>query len=157
MNYYQNYNPTYNPYFNQPRVQSVPQQIPMEQQMNQQQAQPYAQQPMKPIGLLGKFVDSIDVVKAMEISLDGTINNFPLTDGSAIVTKQLQADGTSKIIVYKPVEEENKDTPNNITAEEVDKKIKNIDLSELDEMKDEFKEIRKELKEIKSKIKSKED
>ena len=157
MNYYQNYNPTYNPYFNQPRVQSVPQQIPMEQQINQQQAQPYVQQPIKPIGLLGKSVDSIDVVKAMDIPLDGSISYFPLTDGSAIVTKQLQADGTSKTIVYKPVEEEKKETPNYITAEEVDKKIKNIDLSELDEMKEEFKEIRKELKEIKSKIKSKED
>jgi hypothetical protein len=76
MNYYQNYNPTYNPYFNQPRVQSVPQQIPMEQQINQPQAQPYVQQPIKPIGLLGKFVDNIDVVKVMDISLDGNINYF---------------------------------------------------------------------------------
>ena len=47
--------------------------------------------------LNGKSVDSLDVVKAMDIPLDGSISYFPLTDGSAIVSKQLQNDGTSKI------------------------------------------------------------
>ena len=80
-------------------------------QPNQNMQQP--QQPIQPIqpittnlGLQGKSVDSIDVVKAMDINLDGSISYFPLTDGSAIVTKQLQMDGTSKTIIYKPMQEE---------------------------------------------------
>ena len=48
-------------------------------------------------GLLGKLVDSVDVVKSMDIPLDGSVSYFPLTDGSAIVSKQLQADGTSTV------------------------------------------------------------
>ena len=60
----------------------------------------------KPTTLLGKAVESIDVVKATDIPLDGSISYFPLTDGSAIVSKQLQNDGTSKIIVYKPTQED---------------------------------------------------
>jgi hypothetical protein len=68
--------------------------------------QPMPQQPIiNNIGLQGKSVDSIDVVKAMDIPLDGSVSYFPLTNGTAIVTKQLQQDGTSKTIIYKPVEE----------------------------------------------------
>ena len=39
------------------------------------------------IGLLGKLVDSVDVVKAIDIPLDGSISYFPLTNGTAIITK----------------------------------------------------------------------
>ena len=42
----------------------------------------------------------------MDIPLDGSISYFPLIDGSAIITKQVQNDGTSKIMIYKPTEEE---------------------------------------------------
>lgn len=51
--------------------------------------------------LQGKAVDSIEVVKAMDVPLDGSITYFPKTDGSAIYTKQLQADGTSRINTYE--------------------------------------------------------
>jgi hypothetical protein len=80
-------------------------------QPNQNIQQP--QQPIQPIqpittslGLQGKSVDSIDVVKAMDIPLDGSVSYFPLTNGTAIITKQLQQDGTSKTIIYKPIQEE---------------------------------------------------
>ena len=82
-------------------------------QQNQNMQQP--QQPIQPIqpittnlGLQGKSVDSIDVVKAMDIPLDGSVSYFPLTNGTAIITKQLQQDGTSKTIIYKPIQEEEK-------------------------------------------------
>ena len=82
-------------------------------QPNQNMQQP--QQPIQPIqpittnlGLQGKSVDSIDVVKAMDIPLDGSVSYFPLTNGTAIITKQLQQDGTSKTIIYKPIQEEEK-------------------------------------------------
>lgn len=141
-----------NPYFNQ---QQRYQPMPM---TNQQMQQPtYMQpivQPTQPIGLLGKIVDSIDVVKSMDIPLDGSISYFPLADGTAIVCKQLQTDGTSKTTVYKPVTEEQKELPKYVTLEDVKKEISNIDLSDLDDIKDEIKELKKELKNIK---KTKED
>ena len=123
-------NPYQQPYFGRPaygymQYQPMPmqQQVPMQQPMQQQPAQSI-------VGLQGKSVDSIDVVKAMDINLDGSISYFPLTDGTAIVTKQLQMDGTSKTIIYKPVvenEKEEKTTAiNYITPEVLDEKVKVI-------------------------------
>lgn len=106
--------------------------------------------------LLGKSVDSIDVVKAMDIPLDGSISYFPLTDGSAIVTKKLQTDGTSKTIVYKPVEEEKKELPKYVTIEELRASIKEIDLSDIDDLKDDIKDLKQEIKDLK-KSKKKDD
>ena len=88
-----------------------------------QQYQPQQFQPIQFQGIQGRIVDNIDVVKATEISLDGSISYFPIADGSAIVTKQLQADGTSKLMVYKPVITE---TPKNITNEEFEKEISKL-------------------------------
>ena len=96
MNYYNPYQPQFNRM--QQSMYSIPQQ-PMQQPMQQQPI-------INNIGLQGKSVDSIDVVKAMDINLDGSVSYFPLTDGSAIVTKQLQMDGTSKTVIYKPIKEE---------------------------------------------------
>ena len=146
---YNNYG--FNPYFQQQRFQNVEQPI--------QQPIVNYQQPIqmpKSNGLLGKSVDSIDVVKAMDIPLDGSISYFPLTDGSAIVSKQLQTDGTSKTIVYKPIVEKQKDKQQErfVTFEEFDRAIGEIDLSELEELqnlKDDIREIKKQLKDFKIK------
>ena len=96
-------------------------QRPFMYQPNQYQPQQY--QPVQYQGIQGRIVDNIDVVKATEISLDGSISYFPIADGSAIVTKQLQSDGTSKIVVYKPIIAE---TPKNITNEEFEKEISSL-------------------------------
>ena len=101
------------------------------------------------VTLLGKVVESIDVVKAMDIPLDGSVSYFPLTDGSAIVTKQLQSDGTSKTIIYKPIEENSKDMPQYATMEDLKKEINKIDLSDLDDIRDELTQIKKDIKNIK--------
>lgn len=151
MNNYYGYNST-NPYlYQQPRYSQ-----PMDQVS--QNIQQFNQQPQiitKPTGLLGKSVDSVDVVKAIDIPLDGSISYFPLADGTAIVTKQLQQNGISKIVIYKPVEEKEKETPKFATLEEVDKKIGNIDFSEIEYLKEDIKDLRRELKEMKNKIKGK--
>ena len=99
--------------------------------------------------LNGKLVDSIDVVKATEVSLDGTTGYYPLTDGSAIVTKKLLTDGTSKMTIYKPVEEKETPKVEYATMDDVKKSIKEIDLSEIDDLKDEIKELKAEIKKIK--------
>lgn len=93
------------------------------QPMYQPQYQPQQYQPITFQGIQGRIVDNIDVVKATEISLDGSVSYFPIADGSAIVTKQLQSDGTSRLVVYKPVIAE---TPKNITNEEFEKEITSL-------------------------------
>lgn len=125
-----NNNYGFNPYYQPQRFQTVPQQ-PIEQPLQTNMIQNRNM-------LNGKSVDSLDVVKAMDIPLDGSVSYFPLTDGSAIVTKQLQNDGTSKTTVYKPVEE--KKTPTYITQE---------DISDLQE---EFNILKQELKDLKDRM-----
>ena len=120
----------FNPYYQPQRFQQMPQQ-PMEPVV------PTTSVPNRSL-LNGKSVDSIDVVKAMDIPLDGSVSYFPLTDGTAIVTKQLQSDGTSKTTIYKPIEE--KKTPTYITQE---------DISELQE---EFNTLKQELKDLKARM-----
>lgn len=125
MNYYPNYNQFYQPQY-QP----------------QRQIEQPVYQPIKPTGIQGKSVDSLEVVKAMDIPLDGSISYFPLTDGTAIVTKQLQQDGSSKTVIYRPVQEEQKEeSVKYITIDE----LENV-LNEVEDLKDELKELRKELK-----------
>lgn len=105
----------YNPYFMQPQMQRLQQ---MEQQYNQQYSRP--QQPMyRPVGLQGKSVDSMDMVKAIEFPLDGTVSYFPLIDGTAIVTKQIMQDGTSKTTVYKPVDVKEPEAPKYATIDSI--------------------------------------
>lgn len=146
---YNNYG--YNPYYQPQRFQN--------NEQNQQPMMTTYQPPIqltKPTTLLGKSVDNIDVVKAMDIPLDGSISYFPLTDGSAIVSKQLQNDGTSKIIVYKPFKEDKKEEIQFATLDDIQEAINDLDLSDIQDLKDEIKEIKKKLKEFKSK-KSKDD
>lgn len=146
---YNNYG--YNPYYpQQQRFQGVEQ----TQQPMMTTYQPPVQL-TKPSGLLGKIVDSIDVVKSLEIPLDGSTSYFPLADNSMIVTKQLQSDGTSKIVVYKPVQEEKKEAIQYATLEDIEEAINDIDLSDIQDLKDEFKEFKNELKDIQKKLKSK--
>lgn len=132
----------YNPYFNANYR-------PMEQQytpnnMNIPQIQ---QQPLNVVknGLQGKLVDSVEVVKATDVSFDGSISYFPLTDNSAIVTKQLQTDGTSKITIYKPIDEQ-KSEIKYLTSEDLEKALNGLNLDEIDDIKEDIKEIKKQLK-----------
>ena len=142
-----------NPYFNQ-QQRFQPMNIPNQPVINQQYIPPMQtlQQPTTQIGLLGKSVDSVDVVKAMDIPLDGSVSYFPLTDGSAIVTKQLQTDGTSKTIVYKPIDDPKEDKVKYVTFNELEDLIPKIDVSEIEEMMEDFKSIKKQIKELKDKI-----
>ena len=146
-----------NPYYNPgQRYQTMPTQPIMNQPMAPQPYIQPVQQPTSQVGLLGKSVDNIDVVKAMDIPLDGSISYFPLTDGSAIVSKQLQTDGTSKIVIYKPTQEDRKEAIQFATIEDIQEAINDLDLSDIQDLKDDVKEIKKQLKEFKSK-KSKDD
>lgn len=155
MNYFQNYgyaNPYLNPAMQQPMNQQMQR---LDNNYQQNFAQPTQFTPQKQImSLQGKSVDSVEVVKAMDIPLDGSISYFPIADGSAIVTKQLQMDGTSKTIVYKPIDLENDVKPiKYITQDELDETLKNFDTTNL---KDEIKTIKKQIKDMSKSLKNKE-
>ena len=140
-------NQYFNPYMNQqPRYQPMEQPIP-QQNLNQQLVPTIN----KPFGLLGKSVESLEIVKTTEIPMDGTISYFPQADNSVIYTKQFQMDGTTKIVAYKPVEEEKKETIKYVTIEDLNKAIEDIDFSELEDLKEDISDIKKQLKEFKSK------
>ena len=64
---------------------------------------------------LGKIVDSIDVVKATDIPMDGNAYYFPKADGTEVYCKQWLQNGTTRILTFKPVLEDN---PNNLSSEE---------------------------------------
>ena len=168
MNYYQP-NSYMNTYFPQGPMQAYQRPVGMEQNymqqpvagnatpnMAQNMAQPMqttAQTNMQPIQttyrgqatLQGKSVDSIDVVKATEIPLDGSVSYFPLTDNSAIITKQLMQDGTSKIVIYEPVEDKYEESKkvDYVTKEELDEVLKNNDNKEY--IKGELKAFNKQI------------
>lgn len=133
-------------YMQQPNV--TPQYQPQSPDYMSQMQNAY----QKPLGLQGKTVDNIEVVKATDIPLDGSISYFPLVDGSSIVTKQLMQDGTSRMIVYKPVETTPKtNTTENkeiyVTEEQLEEKLKTFNNEEL---KQEIEKLKKQIKDLTS-------
>ena len=114
------------------------QQYPNYSQMNNMYAQPnnpYSdrmnflqnyqqslQQPVVPtqtpvsnqMSTLGKMVDSIDVVKATDIPMDGNAYYFPKADGTEVYCKQWLQNGTTRILTFKPVFE---DSTNNLSSD----------------------------------------
>ncbi len=123
-----NQNPYFNPYF------------------NPQQPQPVAPMKYNAGGLQGKSIDNLEVVKAMDIPLDGSISYFPLVDGSAIVTKQLQQDGTSKITIFKPIEAEEASAVKYATIEDIENRINNIKMPDTKPLQDEIKTLKKQIR-----------
>lgn len=101
--YFQN-NPTYPPQYNpltpyQDRLNQMQNQFAQPQQFN---SVPQTQTPV----LNGEVVDGIDVVKAKNVDMSGNVTFYPKADLSEIYTKQLQSDGTSRIITYRAVQPE---------------------------------------------------
>jgi len=135
-NAYNQYMPTgYNPY-----MQNNQQQRPQEQAQSAQ----YNRQ-----ALQGGIVTSIDEVKAISIPLDGTTSYFALADGSAIVSKQLQQDGTSKITVYKPFVAEDKQEPTKyITESDLKAQFGDLNPKEIKDIKEEIKVLKKRIREL---------
>ena len=101
----------------------MPMQNPYMDRMAQlQQYQQSLQQPIVPtqtpvsnqISALGKMVDSIDVVKATDIPMDGNTYYFPKADGTEVYCKQWLQNGTTRILTFKPVFEDN---PDNVSSD----------------------------------------
>ena len=113
--------PTFYPQMN--NNYQMPMQNPYMDRMTQlQQYQQSLQQPMLPtqmsgtnqMSALGKMVDSIDVVKATDIPMDGNAYYFPKADGTEVYCKQWLQNGTTRILTFKPAFEDN---PNNVSSD----------------------------------------
>ena len=101
-NYFNQYNQMPNPYMD--RMAQL-------QQYQQSLQQPVSQSQMS---AMGKIVDSIDVVKAADIPMDGNSYYFPKADGTEVYCKQWLQNGTTRILTFKPVFEDN---PNNVSSD----------------------------------------
>ena len=114
----------YQPFYSQMNNNyQTPTQNPYMERMAQlQQYQQSLQQPIVPaqmsganqMSALGKMVDSIDVVKATDIPMDGNTYYFPKADGTEVYCKQWLQNGTTRILTFKPVFEDN---PMNLSSD----------------------------------------
>ena len=140
-----------NPYFAQPFQQIQPYQDRLAQLHNSyQQAMPYGQaqiqQPMPQVPqipmLQGQMVDGIDTVKAKDVDMSGNPVYYPKTDGTEIYRKQLQADGRSRIFVYRLINPEEQQQPKAeekpIDIEAMFNQLRNDVCSEISEIKSMF-------------------
>ena len=138
-----------NPYFAQPFQQIQPYQDRLAQLQNSyQQAIPYGQaqiqQPMPQVPqipmLQGQMVDGIDTVKAKDVDMSGNPVYYPKTDGTEIYRKQLQADGRSRIFVYRLINPEEQQQPKaeekQIDIEAMFNQLRNDVCSEISGIKD---------------------
>ena len=113
--------PTFYPQMNN-NYQTQTQNPYMDRMTQLQQYQQSLQQPIVPtqtpvsnqMSALGKMVDSIDVVKATDIPMDGNAYYFPKADGTEVYCKQWLQNGTTRILTFKPVLEDN---PNNVSSD----------------------------------------
>ena len=71
-------------------------------------------QPQNQFSTLGKMVESIEMVKATDIPMDGNMYYFPKADGTELYSKQWLANGQTRILTFKPVLD---DEPNNSATE----------------------------------------
>lgn len=140
-----------NPYFAQPFQQIQPYQDRLAQLQNSyQQAMPYGQaqiqQPMPQVPqipmLQGQMVDGIDTVKAKDVDMSGNPVYYPKTDGTEIYRKQLQADGRSRVFVYRLINPEEQQQPKAeekpIDIEAMFNQLRNDVCSEISEIKSMF-------------------
>ena len=98
-NYMMYQQPQYNPYLQ--RMENL-------QQFQQVVQQPVQNNPNLTPGLnmlasLVKVVESIDMVKATDIPMDGNMYYFPKADGTEIYGKAWMANGQTRILTFKPV------------------------------------------------------
>ena len=123
MQLYPNYSQMNNPYAQMNNMYAQPNN-PYADRMNfLQNYQQSLQQPLPPtqmsganqMSALGKMVDSVDVVKATDIPMDGNAYYFPKADGTEVYCKQWLQNGTTRILTFKPVLEDN---PNNVSNTE---------------------------------------
>lgn len=116
------------------------------ERINQLQQFQQSLQPTNQFATIGKIVESIDIVKTTDIPMDGNAYYFPKADGTEIYAKQWLANGQTRILTFKPIE--NAEVGNS-TQNENKSKISGID--EFKEVLDsKFEEFYKRISETKA-------
>lgn len=117
---YQNLNPNY--FAQYPQLFQPQNTNPYLQRMEnlQQFQQTINPAPVQPtFTAMGKMVESIDMVKATDIPMDGSTYYFPKADGSMVFAKRWLPNGTTEVTSYKPYLEENEPKPSNVSSEDI--------------------------------------
>lgn len=102
-----------------PWQQPAPQ---IQQPTFQQQQQPAFQQ--QPCQTCGRTVASMQEITPQEVPMDGTMALFPLADGSAVIGKRWDADGTIKTVSFKA---ESQDVPADVHVPGMDEVMRKLD------------------------------
>ena len=97
-------NQPFQPQFNYPQYGYQPMQPDRLSQLQQfqQSLQPTQMSASNKLMTLGKIVDSVDVVKATDVPMDGNMYYFPKADGTEIYAKQWLQNGQTRILTFKP-------------------------------------------------------
>lgn len=145
---YPNYlNQPFQPQFNYPQYGYQPMQPDRLSQLQQfqQTLQPAQMSTSNQIMTLGKIVDSVDVVKATDVPMDGNMYYFPKADGTEIYAKQWLTNGQTRILTFKPIE--------NAEANNSTQKAEKTNISGIDEFTEvldaKFEELYKRIAETK--------
>ena len=152
-NYFNPYQQMYSPMY-QP-VQQNPQ--PYIDRLAQLQTPQMPQQPIQNTAQanpMGKYVESIDIVKATDIPMDGNTYYFPKADGTEIYSKQWLPNGTTQILNFKPVFETSSNilTPNSQNDEnKALEALTQVFTQKLDDLAEKIERIEKNMKPAKSK------
>lgn len=112
------------------------------------------QQNMNTFSALGKIVESEDVVRATDIPMDGNMYFFPKADGSMIYGKQWMANGTTRLLAFKPIlsEEPNNSTNADIKSEnDTFNEIKKVFVERMESVEERLDRIENNIKQNKSK------
>lgn len=104
---YQSFYPQMNNNYQMPMQNPYIDRMAQLQQYQQSLQQPMSQTSMpgsnQQMNVIGKIVDSIDVVKATDVPMDGNMYYFPKADGTEIFGKQWLPNGQTRILTFKPV------------------------------------------------------
>lgn len=123
---YPNYSMQMNNPYNMQMQNPYQQRMDFLQSYQQNLQQPVQQMPQanQQMNVIGKIVDSVEMVKSTDIPMDGNLYYFPKADGTEIFGKQWLPNGQTRILTFKPVLEAN---PNN--SSQMEEKLK-FDLSD---------------------------
>ena len=130
--------PTQNPYMDRmPQLQQY-------QQSLQQPLVPTQMSGANKMSALGKIVDSIDVVKATDIPMDGNTYYFPKADGTEVYCKQWLQNGTTRILTFKPVFDDNTNNSSSGTEKlkiSLSDEVTNVFMKRFDELEKRFDDL----------------
>lgn len=127
--YSMNPNNQYQMNFANPNMQPQYDRMAQLQNYNQNLQQQFAPTPQQnnavfsqpvPVGLNGKFIQTVENITANDVPMDGSVALFPMNDMSRVLAKAWQSDGTIKTVIYEPIQEQGTNMPNDTEKSKFD-------------------------------------